>query len=66
MRITSRVKVNINKTKIVIFGSDRTPQNLYFKYNGSEIEVVKIFNYFGIIFRKTGNFKLAKEKNKNV
>ena len=31
-----------------------------------KFEVVKIFNYFGIIFRKTGNFKLAKEKNKNV
>ena len=55
-------EVNIDKTKIVIFGSGHTPQNLSFKYNGSEIEVVKNFNYFGIIFSKTGNFNLAKKR----
>ena len=44
------------------FGSGRTPQNLSFKYNGSEIEVVKNFNYLGIIFSKTGNFNLAKKR----
>jgi hypothetical protein len=42
--------------------SGRTPQNLSFKYNGSEIEVVKNFNYLGIIFSKTGNFNLAKKR----
>jgi hypothetical protein len=46
----------------LIFGSGRIPQNLSFKYNGSEIEVVKNFNYFGIIFSKTGNFNLAKKR----
>ena len=35
---------------------------LSFKYNGSEIEVVKNFNYLGIIFSKTGNFNLAKKR----
>ena len=41
--LTWKLKVNIDKTKIVIFGSGRTPQNLSFKYNGSEIEIVKNF-----------------------
>ena len=41
----------------------RTPQNLSFKYNGSEIEVVKNFNYLGIIFSKTGNFNLANKRS---
>ena len=60
--LTWKLKVNIDKTKIVIFGSDRTPQNLSFKYNVSEIEVVKNFNYLGIIFSKTGNFNLTKKR----
>ena len=60
--LTWKLKVNIDKTKIVIFGSGLTPQNLSFKYNGSEVEVVKNFNYLGIIFSKTGNFNLAKKR----
>ena len=36
--LTWKLKVNIDKTKIVIFGSGRTPQNLSFKYNGSELK----------------------------
>ena len=48
--LTWNLKVNIDKNKIVIFGSGRTPQTLSFKYNGSEIEVVKNFNYLSIIF----------------
>jgi sorting nexin-29 len=59
--LTWKLKVNIDKTKIVIFGSGRTHQNLSFKYDGSEIEVVKHFNYLGIISSKTGNFNLAKK-----
>jgi hypothetical protein len=60
--LTWKLKVNIDKTKIVIFGSGRTPQNLSFKYNGSEIEVINNFNYLGIIFSKAGNFNLAKKR----
>ena len=60
--LTWKLKVNIDKTKIVIFGSGRTPHNLSLKYNGSEIEVVKNFNYLSIIVSKTGNFNLAKKR----
>jgi hypothetical protein len=56
--LTWKLKVNIDKTKIVIFGSGRTPQHLSFKYNGSEIEVVKNFNYLGIIFRPLPNMTI--------
>jgi hypothetical protein len=36
--LTWQLKVNIDKAKIVIFGSGRTPQNLSFKYNGKEMK----------------------------
>jgi hypothetical protein len=49
----------ISRVKYVHF---RTPQNLSFKYNGCEIEVIKDFNYLGIIFSKAGNFNLAKKR----
>ena len=60
--LTWNLKANIDTNKIVIFWSGRTLQNLSFKYNGSEIEVVKNFNYLGFIFSKTGNFNLAKKR----
>ena len=60
--LTWKLKVNIDKAKIVISGSESTPQNLSFKYNGSEIEAVNNFNYLGIIFSKTSNFNLAKKR----
>jgi hypothetical protein len=50
--LTWKLKVNIDKTKIVIFGSGRTPQNLSFKYNGSEIEIVKNFIISVLFFAK--------------
>ena len=56
-----KLKVNIQKTKIVVFGSGRLPQNLCFIYDNSEIEIVKQFNYLGVIFSKTGNFHPTKK-----
>ena len=40
-----KLKVNIDKTKIVCFTNGRLPQNLQFTYSNSEIEIVKEFNY---------------------
>ena len=60
--LTWKLKVNIDKTKIVIVGSGRTPHNASLKYNVSEIEVVKNFNNLVIIFNKTGNFNLARKR----
>ena len=54
-----KLKVNIDKTKIVCFTNGRLPQNLQFTYSNSEIEIVKEFNYLGLLLTKTGNFKRA-------
>jgi hypothetical protein len=39
------MKVNVDKTKIVVFSKGRLPRNLIFNYNGTNIEIVKDFNY---------------------
>ena len=44
-----KLKVNIDKTKIVCFTNGRLPQNLQFTYSNSEIEIVKEFNYLGLL-----------------
>ena len=46
-----RLKVNTLKTKIVIFSKGRQPKDLHFMYNGTEIEIVKEFNYLGVFSR---------------
>jgi hypothetical protein len=42
---TWKIKVNVDKTKIVVFSKGRLPRNLIFNYNGTNIETVKDFNY---------------------
>ena len=54
-----KLKVNIDKTKIVCFTNGRLPQILQFTYSNSEIEIVKEFNYLGLLLTKTENFKRA-------
>ena len=54
---TWKLKVNIDKTKIIYFTNGRLPQNLQFTYSNSEFEIVKEFNYLGILLTKTGSFK---------
>ena len=50
------LKVNTQKTKVVIFSKGRQPQNLHFTYGDTEIEIVKEFNYLGVLFSRTGHF----------
>ena len=38
---TWKLKVNIDKSKIVCFTNRRLPQNLQFTHSNSEIEIVK-------------------------
>jgi hypothetical protein len=52
-----KLKINIDNTNIVCFTNGRLPQNLQFTYSNIEFEIVKEFNYLGILLRKTGNFK---------
>ena len=58
-----KLKVNIDKTKIMVFSTSRTAENVHFLYNEKEIETVTEFNYLGVTFTKNGKFKLAKQKN---
>ena len=51
------MKINVDKTKIVVFSKGRLPRNLNFNYNGTNIEIVKDFNYLGIYFSRTESFQ---------
>ena len=48
-----KLKVNIDNTNIVCFKNGRLPQNLQFTNSNSEFEIVKEFNYLGILLAKT-------------
>ena len=54
-----RLKVNVNKTKIIVFSKGPAPKTV-FKYDDNVIETVKDFNYLGIIFSRSGSFCKAK------
>jgi hypothetical protein len=57
----AKMKVNVNKTKIMVFGFGKLRQNLKFIYKNVDIEIVKQFNYLGVIFTKTCNFDVTKK-----
>lgn len=54
--------MNIDKSKIIIFSKGRQKENVQIKYNDKFIEVVTDFNYLGIVFSRTGSFKIAIQK----
>ena len=58
---TWKLKVNVDKTKVLVFGFGRLQENLKFSYKNEDIEIVKQFNYLGVIFTKTCNFDLTKK-----
>ena len=58
-----KLEVNIDKTKIMVFSTSRTVENVHLLYNEKEIETVTEFNYLGVTFTKNGKFKLEKQKN---
>jgi hypothetical protein len=55
------LKVGADKTKVMVFGNGRLPQNLSFSYDNLNLEIAKNFNYLGIIFTRTGNISLTKK-----
>ena len=50
------LKVNNEKTKIIVFGRGRKLHNVHFKYDGNDVEIVDTFKYLGVSFSKTGSF----------
>jgi hypothetical protein len=52
-----KLKLNVNKTKIMVFKKGgRNQQNLRFLYGNTEIEIVNKFTYLGIVFTVGGSF----------
>ena len=48
---TWQLAVNINKTKVKVFGSNkRNLRNVYFTLNGKDVEIVDKYKYLGIFF----------------
>ena len=52
---TWKLRVNIGKTKIVIFGKGRLRQGTTFYYENSTIEIVKKFKYLGVYLTNSGS-----------
>ena len=48
--------------KIMVFGFEKLRQNLKFTYINVDVEIVKQFNYLGVIFTKTCNFDVTKKR----
>ena len=66
---TWKLKVNIPKTKVLIFSKGRPKQNLHFFYDDSELEIVNEYKYLGILLSRSGSFSrnkkyLAQQANK--
>lgn len=53
------------KPQYFIFTNGRLPLNWKFSLQGLELKVNDNFTYKGITLSKTGNFNLAKTKNKD-
>ena len=60
-----KLTVNISKTKILIFTSGRSAQNLHFTYKGKEIEIVTEYKYLGIYLAKSGSYLSCKNTLQN-
>lgn len=58
----SELKVNIDKSKIIVFSRGKIRNIPDFWYEGKLIEVVFEYTYLGVIFSNNGTFKKAKTK----
>ena len=46
-----KLKIDISKTKIKIFGDYSRNQHFYFHIAGEEVEIIKEFKYLGDLFK---------------
>jgi hypothetical protein len=56
-----KLKVNTDKSKVMVFSRGKLPRNLNFSLNGEKLEIVNSLNYLGIELSRTGNLKRAKQ-----
>ncbi|KAK6166223.1 hypothetical protein SNE40_022972 [Patella caerulea] len=59
-----KLNVNINKTKLVIFGS-RGQSNATFSLLNRDLEICDSYNYLGVVFSKGCSFAQAQQRIKN-
>ena len=57
-----KLKVNTNKTKVVIFGKRKEKGNLNFRLCNQSIEILDSYSYSGVVFNYNGSFCTAKKK----
>lgn len=55
-----RLKVNIDKTKVVIFSKGRANRDVTLMFGGEKLEIAKDFNYLGVLLSQNGSFNEAK------
>ena len=58
-----KLKVNVDKTKVVVFSRRRPSCDFQFLFNGKKLDIVDEFNYLGIVLTRTGNFNKTKQFN---
>ena len=57
------LRVNLDKTKIMIFNNcGKSLNNYLFRYGADELENVKSYKYLGLIMSPFGNFNLARQE----
>ncbi len=57
-----KLKVNVEKTKILIFTKHKRDYDYEFNLYGTNIEIVSSYSYLGILFNYNGNFTIARKK----
>ena len=53
------LKVNLTKTKIIVFGTNKSKQ-FSFKFGNESIEIISKYEYLGVVFASTGSYIHAK------
>ena len=60
-----KIRVNTDKTKVLVFHKGKAKKDYKFTYLGREIEIVKNFTYLGINFTSSGLFRANWETKKS-
>lgn len=59
---TWKLQVNVNKTKVLVFGKGRKSNKVVFKLGNYELEQVDEYKYLGLLFSRSGTFYKAKQQ----
>ena len=57
-----KLKINVSKTKVLIFSRGNVRNRPEFTFGNVELEIVRDYQYLGLIFNYNGKFIKAKEK----